>query len=276
MGKVPLPGLNGYIIQSEKHLKNYNLIDDGFTFLPKIFKEKEITSAKDGLWETINGIYETGRKPETRFWEVGDDSNKIIKIDKPHLCNEKVWALITNKRLGKALAEETCSKRVQVWHSQVVWKPKSIKSSGNAGWHRDSQYWPFWGNDGLFTAWIALSNVSVSSGPVRFIPGSNHWEKIRGLDFFDKNLRSQEKILEEKYGDIKVVSALLRAGQIGIHSSHTYHSSCANLDEVPRVGMVVHFCTEHAKKRSVKGIHSSYLDQLSNFNVAPRIYDEKA
>ena len=177
-------------------MKNYNLINDGFTFLPKIFKKREITSARDGLWKTINGIYETGRKPEARFWEVGDDNNKIIKIDKPHLSNKKVWALITNKRLGKALAEETCSKRVQVWHSQVVWIPKSTKSSGNAGWHRDSQYWPFWGNDGLFTAWIALSSVSVSSGPVRFIPGSNHWEDIGGLDFFDKDLISQENILE--------------------------------------------------------------------------------
>lgn len=256
----------------KKRLKNYNLINDGFTFLPKIFKKREITSARDGLWKTINGIYETGRKPEARFWEVGDDNNKIIKIDKPHLSNKKVWALITNKRLGKALAEETCSKRVQVWHSQVVWKPKSIKSSGNAGWHRDSQYWPFWGNDGLFTAWIALSSVSVSSGPVRFIPGSNHWEDIGGLDFFDKDLVSQEKILEEKHGDIKVVSALLSAGQVSIHSSQTYHSSSANLDEVPRVGMVVHFCTDRATKKPVTGLNATYLDQLNDASISPVIY----
>ena len=61
-------------------MKNYSIIDDGFTFLPKIFKKDEITSARDGLWKTINGIYETSKKPETRFWEVGDDKNKIIKI----------------------------------------------------------------------------------------------------------------------------------------------------------------------------------------------------
>ena len=126
-------------------MENYSLTDDGFTFLPIIFQEEEIASARDGLWKTINGIYETNKKPETRFWEVGDDKNKIIKIDKPHLCNRSVWNLITNKKLGKALAEETRSRTIQVWHSQVVWKPKSIKDSGNAGWHRDSQYWPFSG-----------------------------------------------------------------------------------------------------------------------------------
>ena len=186
-------------------MENYTLKDDGFTFLPIIFQEEEIASARYGLWKTINGVYETNIKPETRFWEVGDDKSKIIKIDKPHLCNRSVWALITNKKLGKALAEETKSRTIQVWHSQVVWKPKSIKDSGNAGWHRDSQYWPFWGDDGLFTAWIALSNVSTSSGPVRFIPGSNHWKNISGLDFFNKDLISQEKILKDNYGNIHII-----------------------------------------------------------------------
>ena len=253
-------------------MENYSLTDDGFTFLPKIFQEKEIASARDGLWKTINGIYETNKKPETRFWEVGDDKNKIIKIDKPHLCNRSVWNLITNKKLGKALAEETRSRTIQVWHSQVVWKPKSIKDSGNAGWHRDSQYWPFWGSDGLFTAWIALSNVSTSSGPVRFIPGSNHWKGIDGLDFFNKDLISQEKILKDNYGNIKIVDALLSAGQVSIHSSHTYHSSGANLDETPRVGMVVHFCTDRAIRQRITGSNSAYLDQLNDASISPFIF----
>ena len=123
--------------------------------------------------------------------------NKIIKIDKPHLCNKEVWALITSRRLGKALAEETCSKRVQVWHSQVVWKPRSKGQKGNAGWHRDSQYWPFWSNEGLYTAWIALTDVSINSGPVRFLRGSNLWETVQGMDFFDQDIASQERILNK-------------------------------------------------------------------------------
>ena len=124
----------------------------------------------------------------------------------------------------------------------------------------------------MFTAWIALSNVSPSSGPVRFIPGSNHWKDISGLDFFDKDLISQEKVLNDNYGDIKVVDALLSAGQVSIHSSHTYHSSSANLDEVPRVGMVVHFCTDRAIRQHVTGSNSAYLDQLHDLSVSPFIF----
>ena len=66
-------------------MENHNLKNDGFTFLPIIFQEEEIASARYGLWKTINGIYETNIKPETRFWEVGDDKSKIIKILKLNL-----------------------------------------------------------------------------------------------------------------------------------------------------------------------------------------------
>ena len=92
-------------------MKNYSIIDDGFTFLPKIFKKDEIASARDGLWKTINGIYETGKEPEARFWEVGDDKSKIIKIDKPHLCNRSVWALKKIRSLVKLLQKKPNQKQ---------------------------------------------------------------------------------------------------------------------------------------------------------------------
>ena len=117
-----------------------------------------------------------------------------------------------------------------------------------------------------------MSNVSTSSGPVRFIPGSNHWKDISGLDFFDKDLISQERILKNNYKNIKIVDALLSAGQVSIHSSRTYHSSGANLDETPRVGMVVHFCTDRAIRQRVAGSNTGYLDQLKDVSISPFIF----
>ena len=252
---------------------HYSLNENGFTFLPKIFNKNDLLSASKGLWSVINGEYDTGIKPETRFWEPGDDPNKIIKIDKPHLCNSKVWDLITNEDFGKALAYATRSKTIQVWHTQVVWKPKSKKESGNAGWHRDAQYWPFWSTGGLFTAWIALSNVSLNSGPVRFISGSNKWKGVPGLDFFDKDLVTQDKLLKKHHRKTKIINGVLEMGQVSIHSSLTYHSSAANLEKKPRVGMVVHFCTDKARRVPVDGENSNYLDQLIDHTKAPFIYN---
>ena len=255
-----------------KNKDTFDLKEDGFCFLPPLFSQSEVESAYQGLWEIINGKYRTGTPPENRFWNLGDDPKSIIKIDKPHLCNRSVWSLVTKPKLGEALALKTNAKTIQVWHSQVVWKPQSYKNSGNAGWHRDAQYWPFWSEDGLYTAWVALSDVSSTSGPVQFIAGSNKWNTVNGLDFFDKNIDSQNKLLASHDESGQVIHSTLKKGEVSIHSSLTYHSSTANKETSPRVGMVIHFCTDKAKRVTVSGENADYLDQIKDPSIAPYIY----
>ena len=252
----------------------YNLGEDGFCFLPLVFSKQETQNSIEGLWRVINGEYRSGRKPECRFWNPGDDPHSIIKIDKPHLSDSSVWKLITNKKLGQLLARATKAKYIQVWHSQVVWKPHSKDQKGNAGWHRDAQYWPFWSKEGLYTAWIALTDVSINSGPLRFLRGSNLWKTVEGMDFFNQNIKSQEKILDKLKKHKDVVCATLRAGEVSIHSSQTYHSSMGNLENKPRVGMVVHFRTDKSKRIEVGGSNKHYLDQIEYNEIAPIIYQE--
>ena len=250
----------------------HNLGTDGFCFLPKIFSSDQVECARNALWDVIQGQYETGVQPENRFWNVGDDPESIIKIDKPHLCNEQIWNLITYKYFGKWLADAVGAKKIQVWHSQSVWKPAGGGQKGNAGWHRDIQYWPFWKPNGVFTAWIALSDVIEESGPVRYIRGSNEWENIPGMDFFDKNIASQDRILERTHDGFKVVSTNIEKGQISIHTSRVYHSSGPNISKDPRVGMVVHFCTDMAERIPISGENSDYLDRIENKSICPIIY----
>jgi hypothetical protein len=76
-----------------------------------------------------------------------------------------------------------------------------------------------------------------------------------------------------KAGDeSETVDALLDIGEVSVHSSLTYHSSNANRNQEPRVGMVVHFCTDEAKRIMVTGENSDYLDQIKNPTIAPVIY----
>jgi hypothetical protein len=254
--------------------KKYNLEEHGFGFLEKIFTDKETDHCKRSLEKIINGLYETGKPPENRFWEIGDDEHSIIKIDKPHLCDQNVWNFITNKSFGLALSNLTKSKKIKIWHSQLVWKPTSKGSSGNAGWHRDAQYWPFWSEKGLYTAWIALTDVRSSSGPVKYICNSNRWDKIDGLDFFKKDLKNQNRILAKNKSTFNVVDSILNKGQVSVHKSLTYHSSGSNRDLNPRVGLVVHFCNENSRRVSVKGENKNYLNYLQDEIFAPVIYEK--
>ena len=253
----------------------YSLREDGFCFLPLVFSKQETQNSIEGLWRVINGEYRSGRKPECRFWNPGDDPHSIIKIDKPHLSDSSVWKLITNKKLGQLLARATKAKCIQVWHSQVVWKPHSKDQKGNAGWHRDAQYWPFWSKEGLYTAWIAISNVSDQSGPVRFLRGSNKWRKIQGMDFFNQDVKTQEAKLKKVKKNKEVINAILNMGEVSVHSSQTYHSSLGNKEKKPRVGMVVHFRTDKSKQIELKGKKNDYLDQIKDASIAPIIYQKK-
>jgi len=92
-----------------KDLKQ-KLKSEGFCFLPNIFNSNRTNIAYNALWDVIQGKYETGKPPDARFWEIGDDPNNIIKIDKPRLCNKKVWDLITDNNFGQWLANVTDAK----------------------------------------------------------------------------------------------------------------------------------------------------------------------
>ena len=129
------------------------------------------------------------------------------------------------------------------------------------------------GSPNVFTAWIALTDVFPNSGPVRYIVGSHHWNEIRGVDFFNNDIESQDKKIKKKYNNYKVVKAEISSGSIAIHGSKTYHSSIKNTSGSPRVGMVVHFSTDKAKKISLTDGHSVYLDILNDQSICPIIYD---
>jgi ectoine hydroxylase-related dioxygenase (phytanoyl-CoA dioxygenase family) len=252
----------------------YNLKDNGVCFLPKIFNSTEIARCIKALDFVISGKYRSGHPPEARFWNVGDDPASIIKIDKPHLCDKTIWNFITKNSFGSALAKATNSKKIKIWHSQLVWKPKSKGQSGNAGWHRDSQYWPFWSKKGLFTAWIALTKVTKKSGPVKFVINSHNWESLSGLDFFNKNLKKQNKIIKDRCASEKIILGTLDKGEVSIHSSLTYHSSGKNVEEEPRIGLVVHFCNEEAKQIKTDKKYTRSLRFLANKGVSPVIYEK--
>ena len=256
-------------------MKNYikDLKVNGVIILPKIFSTIDIKKAQENLWEVIQGNYETGIEPENRFWNVGDDPTNIIKIDKPHLCNSVLFNLITNKSFGSYLAKVTNSKTIQIWHTQAVWKPAGGGKKGNAGWHRDAQYWPFWSSKGLYTAWIALSDVKINSGPVQFILQSNSWKVMDKLDFFDKRIIDQEKIIKKYHRNIKIIYSTLNKGQFSVHDAMTYHSSGPNKSTKPRIGLVVHFRTENSKRKKTSKEYLRYLKQLKDYSRCPIIYN---
>ena len=69
-----------------------------------------------------------------------------------------------------------------------------------------------------------------------------------------------------------MTEATIKAGAVSVHTSESYHSSIANISGRPRVGMVVHFCMDRAKRVPVSGDYSDYLEMARSESVCPVIY----
>ena len=135
-------------------------------------------------------------RPRPSAWQPGDDPQRLCKIEKPQIANRAIMDLIKHPALGALAAEVCAAEWVQVWWVQLLYKPPvagAESSRTHVGWHQDRNYWGAWeeGSE-LFTAWIALSEVGPTTGPMRFVRGSHQWGLLPGSDFFGQELARAE------------------------------------------------------------------------------------
>ena len=73
------------------------------------------------------------------------------------------------------------------------WKLGDITSPLTAA--QDRNYWASSWEEGseLLTAWVALSDVGVESGPMTFVRGSNAWGLLEGCGFFHEQSLEEQK-----------------------------------------------------------------------------------
>ena len=145
-----------------------------------------------------------------------------------HLSDRTIYELASYPAIGRWAAALLGAKRVQLWASQMLYKPPvglSGEVTGNVGWHQDKQYWRYMEGD-LFTAWVAVSDVTGESGPMRFLRGSHRWGLLDSGDFFGHDHEAQRKDIPVPEGENwEEVEAVLPPGAVSFHDRHTYHAS---------------------------------------------------
>ncbi len=243
---------------------------DGFCLLPDdAIADELVQRAQEGLLEVRDGHFDTGVPPATH---PGYDAGKLCKIDGAHLANKALYALLTQSQLGARIAALTGSQMVQVWASQLLIKPPGSATAGHVGWHQDRQYWSFWQEDeGLFTAWIALSDVGEESGPMCFVPGSQRWGFLNQGNFFGSDQQALRAAIDMPAGESwREVPAIMRAGGVSLHHGLTFHGSYANTSDQPRLSFVAHLRDERAQR--VPGDEGYYVSHLDEPQYSPVIY----
>ena len=245
---------------------------EGYYIAPQpLVSAAMLEAAVEGMEAVKNRQYDTGMPPSSH---PGYDLAKLCKINNAHFANKALRALLTAPVLGQWAAAVTGGRMVQIWASQLLIKPPGSGQAGHVGWHQDRQYWQFWQKpDGLFTMWVALSEVGTEAGPMCFVRGAHRWGFLDQGNFFSgdqETLRRQIKIPEGETW--QEVPALLPAGGVTFHHSLTFHGSHANVADRPRCSIAVHLRTEVAQP--VEGDTNYYVSHLDDPQYSPVIYQE--
>ena len=244
---------------------------DGFYLSPPIIPVDLIDRITVSMDEVMAGSYETGMAPR-RAWNPGDDTKKIRKLDQTHLSNHAIYELASHPEIGRWAATLMNADRIQLWASQMLYKPPGGMVTGSVGWHQDKQYWENLLDGELFTAWVAVSNVTEDSGPLKFVLGSHRWGFLQSGDFFGHDHEAQKKNISVPEGEKwEEVTAVLPPGAVSFHDCHTYHASGPNISPVPRRSFAFHLRTE--KSWPVKGRNDYYLQHLDDPHYCPILYE---
>ena len=132
--------------------------------------------------------------------------------------NETFRAQLFHKRAAAIAAELIGCDRVRVFHDHLIAKPP--RGGSTIPWHRDLPNWPVAEPRGL-SCWLALDDVTLDSGAMRFMPGGHRLPMTRSIDFLNE---------AKDWGprEAEAVPVPVRAGSAVFHHCLSWHTSPPN------------------------------------------------
>ena len=245
---------------------------DGFYIhAESVLPPQALALAAEGLEAVRAGTSDTGETPDSG-WSHKADPLALTKIEQPQLASNALRAALASKRLGEVAAAATGAQTVQVWWVQGLVKPgaQGLPAATTVGWHQDKTYWSDWEEDSeLFTAWLALSDVTPDAGPMVFVPGSHQWGLLKGGDFFAQDQQSLRAGIAIPEGEEwREVLDVLPPGGVSLHHRLLFHGSHPNVLPRPRRSLAIHLRTENSRPRSGSWVER-YLDRPE---ICPTIF----
>jgi len=192
-----------------------------------------------------------------------------ILRNKAHLKMPSLLPVIHDPRIV-SVAAALLGPDVLCWGSSVF-----IKEPGTpdlVAWHQDSYYWDM-APDDVCTIWLALIDSTMENGALRVIPGSHrepplpHATSPEGSG----NMLFTYEEIAVPVDDARVVTCLLRAGEVSVHHMATVHGSEPNRSEGRRMGYSITYVAPHVrhsgKRNSALLVHG--VDRYRHFAADP-------
>ena len=186
---------------------------------------------------------------------------------KSHLLFKWVNEIVNNKKILDAI-EDILGPDILCWSSNFF--IKEANENTFVSWHQDSGYWGLQPDD-VVTAWLALSDAKIKTGPMEVIPKSHKWKNLDHVETFNKNnLLSRGQEIDINLSNHDSVAMPLNAGEISLHHVKLAHSSKRNTTQDRRIGIAIRYTTPEVRQTKVIDEKDSALlvrgkDKFNNF-----------
>lgn len=258
------------MIQSATQLRD-QLDRDGFAYTAPAIPADLVARCCERMNALAGNICDRGRKPYRR-WNVGHPT-RIQKIDNAHVADNALFELVCHPAIAELARAVTGAKMLQVWSTQLLYKPAGGGDDGCVGWHRDTQYWKCWEGT-LLTVTVALSSLSKENGSMTFVRGSHTWrnEDVHG-NAYRQDLREHSGIVQQQFGmPWEEIALDLEPGALAVHHSRVIHGSGPNHGSTPRRSIAINLRAEDSTR--VAGVPDyGMCDCLDNTIDFPVVWD---
>jgi len=164
--------------------------------------------------------------------------------------------------------KEILGPNILVWNSSFFIKEPNTKDF--ISWHQDLTYWGLTDSHEV-TAWIALSEASIQSGCMKFIPGSHTGSIVEHKDtFHENNLLSRGQELAVEVDEADAVNVVLQPGEMSLHHGQVFHGSHFNQSADRRIGLAIRYITPDMKQtitEKTDAVLVAGVDDYHHFNL---------
>jgi non-heme Fe2+,alpha-ketoglutarate-dependent halogenase len=179
------------------------------------------------------------------------------------------WAdeLIRNEKILDAV-EAVIGPNILCWITNFFIKEPN---DGNfVSWHQDATYWGLEPHDQVLTAWLALSDVPVESGAMKFVAGSHRQGLHDHADtFHESNLLSRGQEIQIEVDESDATDIVLKAGEFSLHHVLMAHGSHPNTTDDRRIGLAIRYIPTTVRQTKVRdtAVLVRGIDEHGNFDL---------
>jgi Phytanoyl-CoA dioxygenase (PhyH) len=263
-------GTTNHAVDADAHRRKYQ--DDGFCVIPGLFLGPVVTRAANAAEAVAQGKTDTGLSLRLSAGNADDERQTLIKIAERHNASHDLRGLITCPAPWGVIAAVVGARMLQVWAVDLFIKRTEHIARANIGWHQDGPFAPFWHGD-IFTVWIALSDVTADSSPLRYVRGSHRLGPLGRADLFrtDLDLSLADFDLPPGFAAGRV-AARVPAGGVALHQRDTLHASGPKTAGRSRMPLAIRVRTDRCQLTE----NVSQVAHLADPVLAPIVFDERS